>query len=204
MKNPFLFFGLILYSFYFSACEPKNKICPEPTELTGKNHLVDISGIIGFGFPELLDTINKYPNLQAYRIVTFPSQGSASSTQSVQFNIFYKNLPVFTSHYDVTKGRNGVSSFGSPIADSINLNLTPTITAKEAIRIAKHQTKYFNNNCFTYRLGIYDLNSGYSYRSKFYKLVWSFKAEYGVPRIILDAHTGEIYFKVESDVKICY
>ena len=51
----------------------------------------------------------------------------------------------------------------------------------------------YSKTCVSYRLGIYDLNSGSSFQPKNYKIVWKIQGESGYPYVILDANTSQVY-----------
>ena len=70
--------------------------------------------------------------------------------------------------------------------------MIPTISYGSAITTAIQVVDY-SKTCVSYRLGIYDLNSGTSFQPKNYKLVWKIQGESGYPYVILDANTSQVY-----------
>jgi hypothetical protein len=74
----------------------------------------------------------------------------------------------------------------------VDFTLTPTLTSSNAIDIAKQNLDY-SKSCISYRLGIFDLNSGKGIETKNYKLVWKVQGRNEVPYVILDANSGQVY-----------
>ncbi len=175
---------LILFS-----CKKDAKICDSYTELIETNHLVDISPINEA--PELIDTLNKYPQLQVYKVI------NDQYITGMHCRVFYKGLIVFTDYYTLFKNKTtwDIYSGDSTIVDSINLYLSPDKTYIEAIDIAR-KVENFDKGCISYRLGIYDINRNSSNQQKSYKLVWKIEgSDSGArfPYVYLDATTGHVY-----------
>ncbi len=183
MKNIILILTIVVLQL---SCKKDAKICTTYTELSDRSHLVDP---ITLGDSALIDTLNNRPELQVYKIT------SDQYGWVVRCNVFYKTLKVFTSQVNFNR-RNGGSIVSLNYLDfgSINFNLTPTISYESAITTSIHAID-FSKTCISYRLGIYDLNSGSSFQPKNYKLVWKIQGESGYPYVILDANTLEVYLK---------
>jgi hypothetical protein len=173
-----------------ATCNKEDK-CDSYTELTDRNHLVDLSPLNGA--PELLDTLTKYTQLQVYKVFNLPDTNG--TTYGMHCHVFYKGLKVFSDNYQLWKSRwdNSISG-DSTIIDTINISLTPTIQFEKAISIAR-QKMDFDNTCISYRLGITDINASISYSPKLYKLVWRINGSKGneYPWAIIDANSGQIY-----------
>ena len=166
------------------SCKKDVKVCTNYTELSDRNHLVDPSTL---GDSALIDTLNKRPELQVYKI------NSDQHGWVVKCNVFYQNLKVFSSQYYFNKNTGGsIYSLNTINLSSINFSLIPTISYGSAITTATQAVDY-SQTCVSYRLGIYDLNSGSSFQPKNYKLVWKIQGESGLPYVILDANTSQIY-----------
>ena len=168
-----------------ASCKKDKIICTKYTELTDRNHLVDISALSGA--PELLDTLAKYPQLQVFRII------NDQYTIGMHCNVFYSGVKSFTDDYRLFKSRNDKSIAGwDTIPVNLTLSLTPSIQFEQAISIAKQKLNY-DNTCISYRLGIYDTNSGVSYQPKNYTLTWKIQGDNEYPYVILDANSGQVY-----------
>jgi hypothetical protein len=112
----------------------------------------------------------------------------------VQCNVFYKGLKVFSDQYSLYKSKSDSSiySLRSFILDTIDFELTPTVKYADAIKIANQQMD-FSNTCISYRLGIFDLNSGKGIEKKEYRLVWKIQGINGYPYVLLDANSSLVY-----------
>jgi hypothetical protein len=53
----------------------------------------------------------------------------------------------------------------------------------------------YDNTCISYRLGIYDINTLTENKTKNYKLTWEVQGDNGYPYVVLDADSGQVYFK---------
>lgn len=181
-----LFFSFV--SILVASCTKDKLFCDGYTELTDRNHLVDIQPI--YEVPEFKDTLTKYPQLQVFRVI------DNKYMIGMHCNIFYKDLKVFSDQYSLFKSKNdgSVDQMNGSITDTIPLDLTPTLSASEAIKTAK-QKMNFHNLCISYRLGITDINSGRGNVPSDYKLVWKVQGKGGNPYVILDANSGEVYQK---------
>ena len=184
MRNIFFLFTILIF---LSTCKKDMKVCSTFTELTGRNHLVDISIIKDT--PEIYDTLAKY-QLQVRLIV------NRDNLFGFKSYVFYKGLRVFNEDYYLYKNKSGNSFviIGRPTLDSINFSLTPTILSKIAIDIAIKNID-FSKTCISYRLGILNINGGISNASINRKLVWKIQGDGGWPYVILDANTGQVYSK---------
>jgi hypothetical protein len=184
MKNIiFLFISLIS----LSACKKDVKVCRTFTELTSRDHLVDISSLKNT--PEIYDTLAKY-QLQVRQIV------NDNYLFGFKSYVFYKGLMAFNEDYYLYKNKSGNSFviIGRPTLDSINISLTPTISFKAAIDIAE-KSMDFTKTCISYRLGILNTNGSISNAPVNHKLVWKIQGDNGWPYVILDANTGQVYSK---------
>ena len=183
MKTQLLLTVILTISLFMTTCKKQNEGCNNITELKDKNHLVDPSSL---NSQALNDTLTKYPELQIYKIKTYPDHWT------VFCNVFYENLIVFTSGYVLSYYNNTITSYDTLCHLSIPISLTPTIDYFTAIKIAKQKMDY-SNTCIAYRLGIYDLNAYNENYQKSYKLVWKINGDNGYPWVILDATNGQIY-----------
>lgn len=179
---------LFITSAFLSGCKKDVKVkCNTHTELTGYEHLVDISGLKNN--PEIYDTLTKY-QLQVRKVV------NDNYLFGFKSYVFYKGLMVFNQDYYLYKNKadNNFTIIGKPAPDAINFSLSPTLSSKEAIDIAEKNMD-FDKTCISYRLGIYNLNGGISNAMPNHKLVWKIQGDNGWPFVMLDAHTGYIYSK---------
>lgn len=177
--------SIVCFTVLVVSCT-KLKSCKSATELTNKNHLVDIAPITQI--PELYDTLVKYPQLQVYRVI------DDTLMTAIHCNVFYKGLIVFSDQYSLFKSKstNTITSLKSWILDTVDFSLTPTLPSSKAIEIAKEHQQ-FSKTCIQYRLGILDLNASQSFTTKDYKLVWKVQGSTGFPYVILDANNGTVY-----------
>lgn len=169
-----------------TSCTKWSKACLGSTELTGKEHLVDISVLSQA--PELLDTLAKYPQLQVARIKNDPY------AIGMHCNVFYQDLQVFSDEYILfkQKSNNHLEALQSYILDQVQVSLIPHLSHDEAISIAK-KTMDFSESCIYYRLGLFNLNSGTGETNREDRLVWKVQGKDGWPYVILDAQDGTVY-----------
>jgi hypothetical protein len=177
---------LFFVSILVISCTKDKVTCNNDTELKDQNHLVDIQSLNQV--PEIIDTLTKYPQLQVYRII------NDQYVTGIHCNVFYKGLKVFSDQYSLfkSKSNNSVFTLDNFIIDTVDFALTPTLTHTTAINIAK-QNIDFSRTCISYRLGIFDINSGLGTETKDYKLVWKIQGEHGSPYVVLDANNGLVY-----------
>lgn len=165
--------------------------CEVQTQITKNGHLIHYD--FSSDAPNFIDTFNKYPQLQIYRLILEPE------LIGVHCNVFYQGLEIFDEGYRIFKNRNTGETF---VMDSIrtffNIELTPTMTHKEAIRIAESKVDY-KGGCVSYQLGIYDMNRVKVNLPEDFKLVWKVTPTNGeYPMVMLDAHTGKTYYSYEE------
>ena len=184
-SNSIGFIVLIIVLPLLIQCKKENAICILNQKLDNQNHLVDLSPLNEA--PELLEKLNKFPNLQVRRII------NDEFAIGFHSNVFHKGIIVLTENYIDVKSKkfNFIHTMGIPAFDTIPISLTPTIQAKTAIKIARSQLDKYRL-CLFYRLGIIDINSGTSFVEKDFKLTWEIQGEEGWPNVVIDAHTGEI------------
>lgn len=168
------------------SCKKDKVSCQDITELTDQNHLVDIQPLNQAS--EFNDTLTKYPQLQVYRVI------DDQYLIGMHCNVYYQGLKVFSDQYSLFKSKtnNSLFTLEDLIIDTVDFALTPTLTFGNAIDIAKQNLDY-SKTCISYRLGIFDLNSGKGIETKDYKLVWKVHGENEVPYVILDANSGQVY-----------
>jgi hypothetical protein len=173
-------------SMLIASCTKDKATCINNTELTDKNHLVDIQSLNQIS--EFNDTLTKYSQLQVHRIV------DDQYVIGMHCNVFYKGLKVFSDHYSLFKSKsaNSIFTLDNFIIDTVDFDLVPSLTYANAIDIAKQNMDY-SKNCIFYRLGIFDINSGKGIETKDYKLVWKIQGEDGLPYVVLDANNGQVY-----------
>ena len=171
--------------FLLTTCKKEKANCLRKTPLTNQNHLIDISPLNEA--PQLNDTLEKYPNLQVYRLF------NDELTIGIHCHVFYRGLIVLTGDYLIFKSKkfNFIEVFEPPVYDTIPVSLKPTLDYEDAIRIAKNKTE-FNMMCIYYRLGIFDVNAGNGFSAKDYRLVWEIQGEGGSPKVVINAANGEI------------
>lgn len=172
-----LFLLLLVVS---TACKKDTKLCDSYTRLSGQEHLVDVNLLKDV--PEFMDTLKKYPQLQLTSVI------NDEYMFGMHCNMFYKDLKIVNEKYSIFKGKSTGQFFtqSNVFNQAIPISLTPKINFNEAILIAK-QSLDFNNTCISYRLGLY--RSG----NTEFKLIWEITGEGGLPLVVLDANTGEVY-----------
>lgn len=177
---------VFIVSIIVFSCKKDKVICQSCTELTDQNHLVELQPLNQTS--EFSDTLTKYPQLQVYRVI------DNEYLIGMQCNVFYKGLKVFSDQYSLSKSKsnNSLFSLSSFIVDTIPFALTPSLTYTNAIDIAKQKMDY-SKSCISYRLGIFDLNSGMGITTKEFKLVWKIQGANGYPYVMLDANNGQVY-----------
>jgi hypothetical protein len=176
---------------FFATCKKDVRVCTTYTQITSQKHLVDISPLKGA--PQLIDTLNKYSNLQVYRVII------DDATLGMECHVFCKGLQVFTHDFSLLKIKNNVPLYASDssFTDTINLSTTPAINYLEAISIA-HKNENFSKTCISYQLGFYDINASSNRLIKNYKLVWLVKGENDAPYVYMDANSGQVYNKFDG------
>lgn len=139
------------------------------------------------GAPELLDTLAKYPQLQAYRAI------NDAHAYIIHCHVFHDDIIVFTGNYMLAKSKRDSTIHGmGSIPDSIGVSQSPTISFSDAISTAR-KTLDFGPACLTYQLGFYDRNAGTDAKAEDYKLVWKIMTDSGVPYVVIDAHDGAVH-----------
>ncbi|MBA3682210.1 MAG: hypothetical protein H0W73_13785 [Bacteroidetes bacterium] len=175
---------VILISIYlFTSCKKDTNACKDYKEISGQKQLVDVSNI---NAPELIDTLNKHPELQLYSFKT------SSTGWVARCNIFYKHLIIFTENYLINKGYNTGFIYASDTLrpQNISISLEPLISYQDAIKTAKQYIN-FDHTCISYRLGIY--NTDISRRAlKSYKLVWKIEGANHFPYAFIDAESKTV------------
>jgi len=182
--------SIIVIIFFVSmvivSCTKDKVTCLDNTELIDQNHLVDIQPLNQAS--EFNETLIKYPQLQVYRVI------DDQYVIGMHCNVFYQGLIVFSDQYALFKIKSDNSVFSSEdfIVDTVDFSLAPSLTYTNAINTAK-QNMDFSKTCVSYRLGIFDLNSGLGIETKDYRLVWKVQGENGYPYVVLDANDGQVY-----------
>jgi hypothetical protein len=170
----------------FCSCLKDGKRCKELTEITGTDHLVDITPVLNI--PELKARLQKYPQLQVFRVIDNEYEIAFIS------NVFYRGMPIIFESYRMSKSKkfhNIICTSEAP-PDTIPISLKPLVSVPDAIKIAKGQQN-FTDRCIAFRLGIFDINAGSGSSQKNYRLVWKIEGlEQEVPMVIIDATTKEV------------
>lgn len=176
----------ILFLFFISGC--KKITCLNSTALTDRQHIVNLNLLKNV--PEFLDTLKKYPQLQAYELI------DNEYAYTLHCYIFVNDLKLFYRSYSLTKGKlygnKSIYVNNQALGDQISISTKPQITWREAVKIAKDRLD-FSKTCIFYRLGYYDLNAGNSTtnNSKNYTLAWKINGnDENPPVVIVDANTG--------------
>jgi hypothetical protein len=184
MKSSSFIFAVVLCSGLYGCS--KEKPCTTVTEHTNNGHLIDVSPIQQTA-AEFLDSLNKYPMLQAYK---YRSEGS---NKRIDCHVYYQGVRMFFSTYGLLKTSNGdISPVGNNVTDfNLNINFTPDISFSDAIVLAKNNLD-FGNACTSYALGVADNNSIKGLPGNDYRLVWRVGPENSDAFVYVDAHTGEI------------
>lgn len=177
--------GLLL-----SGCN-KDRQCTTKTELKNSGHRVSINSLQTKA-PELIDSLNKYPMLQVYKV----SEGNGMIR--VDCHVYYKDVRMFFSTYGLLKTSNGaVNVMGNNVTDfNINISFTPAISGLDAIARAQNIT-FFGPDCITYALGVLDMSSINGSPGHDYKLTWQVTTEHEGAFVFIDAQTGDMLSKSE-------
>ncbi|MBJ7427597.1 MAG: hypothetical protein JHD28_01355 [Bacteroidia bacterium] len=173
----------------FSSCKKTEPNCIGNVEIKGSNHLVDLSVLKTV--PQMLDSLAKYPNLQAASIV------DDEYMTSVTCNYFYNNLIVFGASYELTKSKKFgyFDCFDYRPKVTLPTNLSQNINNKKAIEIAKKEIN-LEPSCLTSQLGYSYQDTSVIEKPSSYKLVWNIKS--GSAYVILDASNGSVYSKFDG------
>ena len=141
--------------------------------------------------PQMLDTLTKYPNLQAVSIVDDEYMTSLSC------NYFYNNLIVFGANYTLTKSKKfgNFDSYDNTPKINLPTNLIKNIDNKKAIEIAKKEIN-LEPSCLTSQLGYSYQDTSVVEKPSSYKLVWNIKS--GSAYVIVDATNGTVYSKFDG------
>lgn len=186
---------MFLISLLVVACKkPAQEIvkCTTQTEISNTNHLINYD--FTNDAPGFIDTLNKYPQLQIHRII------NDQYALTVHCNVFYEGIQILNEGYRLIKNKStDQNTFLDTITTFIDIDLIPTKSAKESIKIAESVLDY-KGSCISYQLGVFDINKGINNQVKDYKLVWKVsKDKNNYPIVILDAHTGKTYFKDDGE-----
>jgi Zn-dependent metalloprotease len=173
----------------FSSCKKTESNCSGNVEIKGSNHLVDLSVLKTV--PQMLDSLEKYPNLQAASIMDDEYMTSLSC------NYFYNNLTVFGASYELTKSKKFGYFDCYDYRPKVTLpnNLAQNIDNKKAIEIAKKAIN-LEPTCLTSQLGYSYQDTSAIEKTSSYKLVWNIKS--GSAYVIVDASNGSVYSKFDG------
>lgn len=195
MKNLIITFSVALLLVATSACQKTLEACKNYEEIkTNSNHLVDINSI---NAPELLDTLNKYPQLQLATFERYPS-----GNWGAECNMFYKGLPVY-SYSNPRRLYRSHFSFGYVVDTTFlhvfpDISITPSVSIEDAVKAAKYSIN-FDHTCIQYELVVYLKSSYYSQIEKRYikqyVLAWKIRDKNNKDMFVfIDAQTkGLIY-----------
>ncbi len=178
---------VMLFLCLLASCKKDTQIRETYLELNDTAHLVNLSLLKDV--PQFLDTLKKYPQLQLAEVM------EDEYMTAMYCNFFYKGLKIFDEQYDMFKAkRNGIIFGIDKIIDTINIDLKPRLTYKDAVNTAKNALE-FSDNFLYYRLGIYvegrnPLNNLFQAR-----LAWKIQNEGGMPFVIVDALNGSVITK---------
>jgi Zn-dependent metalloprotease len=189
MKTTLCTLSIIAVMVLVQSCKKDGPICNNYTELNNTNHLVDISVLKSV--PQMLDTLAKYPNLQAASIT------DDEYMTSVSCNYFYNRLKVFGASYTLCKSKKFGYFDCLDYTPKVNLpnNLVQNIDDKKAIEIAKKEIN-LTGKCLTYQLGYSYQDTTEIETTNSYKLVWNIES--GSAYVIVDATNGTVYSKFDG------
>lgn len=151
-KYSLLFSAFAGIALIFSACNKELKPCNTYSELSNTGHLVDVS-VLRADAPALLDSLAKYPQLQAYKAEV------RDGYLRVDCYVYHNNLRMFSQSYGLMKrvGNPEVFKVGdNQTVFTPSVSLTPTTTHNQAIETARTALD-FGSSCLTYTLGIIDM-----------------------------------------------
>ena len=181
--SKYLLFFLPLLLIHFSCGKDKQPCGGFKTYPAGVT-LIDYTPL--HDYPRFLDTLNKYPNLQPFRV------SDDSIAIIVSCYLYSQGLPVFSEHYQMIWGKRfpGFSELGEKSIDTV-LSITPQISQETAEGYARN-AEAFESGCIHSQLGLFDRNAGYSFTPPDYALVWYVQGSRGAPFVICDARDGSI------------
>lgn len=178
---------VMLFLCLLASCKKDTQIRETYLELNDTAHLVNLSLLKDV--PQFLDTLKKYPQLQLAEVM------EDEYMTAMYCNVFYKGLKIFDEQYDMFKAKRNGGIFGiDTIIDTLNIDLMPRLTYRQAVNTAKNALE-FSDNFLYYRLGIYvegrnPLNNLFQAR-----LAWKVQNEGGIPFVIVDALNGSVITK---------
>lgn len=187
MKKIFIFISLLAG---LTACKKDaGKYCPAMIPERTSRHLVSLEAVSGV--PQIMDTLNKYPQLQVYQVKTSWGYMNGNFSAWVACNVFYGDLPVFNKSVSVRYNMGtGWSDEKLTFPSSIAVSTVPSISAEKANGLAE-KTIHFQE-CPVSTLGLFNYGTD---SVPDYRLVWRInEAGTGYPLVELDAHSGEVYY----------
>ena len=181
----------VIFMMIVVACNKKSgKYCPVMTLERTKPHLADLSQVSHI--PQIMDTLNKYPQLQVYDVYLLQDYGPGSFSARASCNIYFQDLLIFDKTCSLFWNNYGsVSPLTKPnlIPTEVNTSISPDLSAEEANTIAEKAT-YFSN-CQLTQLGLKNLGTD---SIPDYRLTWRVKgAGSRYPVVDIDAHSGTVY-----------
>ena len=177
----------IFFLCLLGSCRKDTLLSETYRELNDTAHLVDLALLKDV--PQFLDTLEKYPQFQLTGVM------EDEYMTAMYCNVFYKGLKLFNGHYEIFKHKRDGSIFCiDTIIDTINIDIKPILTYKQAINTAKNALE-FSDNFLYYRLGIY-LEGRNSFNNLIQaRLAWKVQNEGGTPSVIIDAMNGSVITK---------
>jgi hypothetical protein len=170
-----------------ASCRKDTQLCETYGELNDTAHLVDLALLKDV--PQFLDTLKKYPQLQLTGVM------EDEYMTAMYCNVFYKGLKLLNGHYEIFKHKRDGSIFCiDTIIDTINIDIKPRLTYKQAINTAKNALE-FSDNFMYYRLGIYLEGRNPFNNLMQARLAWKVQNEGGTPFVIIDAMNGSVITK---------
>lgn len=144
--------ALVIATVTLNSCSKESKPCTTYSERSNSGHLVDVS-VLQTDAPALLDSLAKYPQLQAYKAEV------RDGYLRVDCYVYHNNLRMFSQSYGLMKrvGNPEVFKVGdNQTVFNPSVSLTPTTTHNQAIETARAALD-FGSSCLTYTLGIIDM-----------------------------------------------
>lgn len=174
---------------FWSCKKEPAKYCPIMLIGQTQGPSIDLSKVSHI--PQIMDTLAKYPQLQAYRANFGYGFDPGSSYANVACNIYYKNLIIVNKTYVMYWNSYGTGldqHKNYPIPTELSISTKPAISSEKANAIAEKTIHY--PTCAVSQLGLLDIGTDSIPK---YQLIWSIMgAEGGYPIVNLDAQSGEV------------
>ena len=188
MKNIVI---LVALTAVFFSCKKDLSVCKNYKEINAR-----VSNIVPSDLPikEMRDTLIRYPQLEVTQV------NSNNYVSSMNCNVYYQNLLIFSDQYSIYKymAADSIQASGTILQSTLALSLEPKVNYEDAVKEAR---KYINldHSCISYQLGLYNRNRWMNSPAN-YRLAWKISdTEKPYIYVIIDA-VNNSYIYSESGV----